>query len=49
MKVEETSDIYRGEKSLTMSWSETGPMLVTKMSVLTSVTRSVEAGNCQSE
>lgn len=32
-----------------MSWSETGPILVTKMSVLTSVTRSVEAGNCQSE
>jgi len=36
-----------------MSWSDTGPILVTKMSVLTSVTRSVEArnedGECQSE
>lgn len=36
-----------------MSWSDTGPILVTKMSVLTSVTRSVEARNedfeCQSE
>jgi hypothetical protein len=29
----------------TMSWSETGPILVTKMSVLTSVTRSVEPRN----
>lgn len=37
-----TSGIYR---QLTMSWSETGPILVTKMSVVTSVTRSVEAGN----
>ena len=32
-----------------MSWSETGPILVTKMSVLTSVTRSVEARNEESE
>lgn len=31
--------------SLTISWSETGPKLVTKMSVFTSVTRSDEAGN----
>lgn len=35
--------------SLTISWSETGPKLVTKMSVFTSVTRSDEAGNWDSE
>ena len=35
--------------SLTISWSETGPKLVTKMSVFTSVTRSDEAGNWASE
>ena len=35
--------------SLTMSWSETGPKLVTKMSVFTSVTRSGEAGNWDSD
>lgn len=33
------------QASLTISWSETGPKLVTKMSVFTSVTRSDEAGN----
>lgn len=32
-----------------MSWSETGPKLVTKMSVFTSVTRSGEAGNWDSD
>lgn len=35
--------------SLTISWSETGPKLVTKMSVFTSVTRSDEAENWDSE
>lgn len=34
---------------LTISWSETGPKLVTKMSVFTSVTRSGGAGNEASE
>lgn len=36
-------------QSLTISWSETGPKLVTKMSVFTSVTRSDEARNWDSE
>lgn len=37
--------LWKYRLALTISWSETGPKLVTKMSVFTSVTRSDEAGN----
>lgn len=49
VNLEKYSKKAKNAVSLTMSWSETGPKLVTKMSVFTSVTRSGEAGNWDSD